>query len=63
MRQHGVIGTHNRLSREAATGIGHQVFMSSLRDFGVICSFFREFTPTATSCHRLAVESVPLQKR
>ncbi len=61
MRQHGGIGSHNRLSREAATGIEHQVFMSSLRDFGIICSFFRGFTPTATSCHRFAVERVQLQ--
>ena len=45
MRQHGAIGSHNRLSREAATGIEHQVFMSSLRDFGIIGSFFRGFTP------------------
>ncbi len=38
MRQHGVIGSHNRLSREAATGIEHQIFLSSLRDFAIIGS-------------------------
>ena len=53
MRQH--------LSREAATEIEHQTFLSSLRDFGEYLIVFRWFTPTATSCHRFAVKSVQLQ--
>ncbi len=40
MRQHGGIGSHNLISREAATGIEHQAFLSSLRDFAIILFIF-----------------------
>lgn len=62
MRQHGVIGSANHLSREAATETEHQKLLSSLRDFRDYLFVFRGFTPTPTCCHRFAVKSVQFRK-